>query len=42
LIVWECRLFDLKNQVSLDQAKMDQIAEYEARVESLTKTVALW
>jgi len=35
-------LFDLKNQVELDRAKMDRIAEYEARVEGLTKTVALW
>jgi len=36
------RLFDLRNQVSLDEKKLSRIAEYEHRIEALTKTLAIW
>ncbi|GAA5897630.1 hypothetical protein JCM8208_000217 [Rhodotorula glutinis] len=34
-------LFDLRNQVSLDEKKLSRIAEYEHRIEALTKTLAI-
>ncbi|KAK4056098.1 hypothetical protein OIO90_002829 [Microbotryomycetes sp. JL221] len=33
--------FDLQNQVHLDKEKLDRISEYEARIEALTKTLAI-
>lgn len=33
---------DLKNQNSLDAAKLARITEYEHRIQALTKTLAIW
>ncbi|GAA5898054.1 uncharacterized protein JCM6883_000908 [Sporobolomyces salmoneus] len=33
--------FDLKNQVSIDEPKLARIAEYELRIEALTRTLAI-
>ncbi|KAM0787086.1 hypothetical protein ACM66B_006344 [Microbotryomycetes sp. NB124-2] len=33
--------FDLQNQVQMDKEKLDKIADYEARIEALTKTLAI-
>ena len=35
------RFYDLKNQVSIDEPKLARIAEYELRIEALTRTLAI-
>jgi len=34
--------YDLKNQVSIDEPRLARIAEYELRIEALTRTLAIW
>lgn len=36
------RFYDLKNQVSIDEPRLARIAEYELRIEALTRTLAIW
>ena len=37
-----CRFLDLRNQASMDAAKLAKIHEYEHRIKTLTKTLAVW
>lgn len=37
-----CRFLDLRNQASMDAAKLAKINEYEHRIKTLTKTLAVW
>lgn len=39
--IWSSFL-DLRNQASLDASKLAKIHEYEHRIKTLTKTLAIW